>query len=506
MRKNTSHTRIHHVLDQTERTFQILVSAIIRKNLLDIKESGENGAIQLTDLESLNRQCMPVLRRIPLNSSLTLANSVGTEYLLYDDGLSWRTRFFTVGEDDAVWTRWEGIATITETWTERIVYDPRSQAWYQGATEHTRGDVYWLMPTTILPASNEHSISGAIRWEWQEQTYIATLHTPLHPIFVLMAILSGSKEGYIFLPTENDPIIISPSDRPEIEGNVQGESNISQTEGLVNAEISKFVEDWHEQELSRLEVTHFTIDEESWWAGISLMELGQQTFPIGIAIPEQDLAPDIQRDKTFLFYTIVSPAIVVLILLAIQARFFLRMLRELGQQQFDLTEDEEQKLRGLIQQGESLTQEFKSTLRWNLKTGKPGKEIELAWLKTVVAYLNTKGGKIFIGVRDDGEIFGLEADHFKNDDKLLLHVNNLIKQHIGLEFSRYITVELHTLDERNILVITCETSPEPVFLKHNNEELFYIRTGPASIKLSLSEVLKYVAHRQTMQNGYERKL
>ena len=86
----------------------------------------------------------------------------------------------------------------------------------------------------------------------------------------------------------------------------------------------------------------------------------------------------------------------------------------------------------------------------------------------------------------------------KNNDKLLLHVNNLIKQHIGLEFSRYITVELHTLNARHILVITCEISPEPVFLKHNNEEHFYIRTGPSSIKLSLSEVLRYVAHHQAM--------
>ena len=91
-----------------------------------------------------------------------------------------------------------------------------------------------------------------------------------------------------------------------------------------------------------------------------------------------------------------------------------------------------------------------------------------------------------------------EADNFKNTDKLLLYVNNLIKQHIGLEFSRFIMVELHTLDARNILVISCEASPDPVFLKHNNDEHFYIRPGPASIKLSLSEVLKYVAHRQTM--------
>ncbi len=42
--------------------------------------------------------------------------------------------------------------------------------------------------------------------------------------------------------------------------------------------------------------------------------------------------------------------------------------------------------------GESDLLEFKSTIRTNLHAGKPGKEIELAWLKSVVAFCNTEGG------------------------------------------------------------------------------------------------------------------
>ena len=74
---------------------------------------------------------------------------------------------------------------------------------------------------------------------------------------------------------------------------------------------------------------------------------------------------------------------------------------------------------GLIRYGESPNLEFKSTLRTNLKTGKAGKEIELAWLKSVVGFLNTDGGVLLIGVNDGGEVVSIAADQFENDDKCL---------------------------------------------------------------------------------------
>lgn len=38
--------------------------------------------------------------------------------------------------------------------------------------------------------------------------------------------------------------------------------------------------------------------------------------------------------------------------------------------------------------------------------------IRIAWLKAVVAFMNTDGGTLLIGVSDDGAIKGLDADNF----------------------------------------------------------------------------------------------
>ncbi|MEA1951818.1 MAG: putative DNA binding domain-containing protein, partial [Planctomycetota bacterium] len=83
--------------------------------------------------------------------------------------------------------------------------------------------------------------------------------------------------------------------------------------------------------------------------------------------------------------------------------------------------------------GESEQVEFKSTLRWNLHTGKPDKRIENACLKTVAAYLNSDGGVLLVGIDDEGRAVGLEPDQFANEDKLLLHWNGLIAKSIGPE-------------------------------------------------------------------------
>jgi len=81
----------------------------------------------------------------------------------------------------------------------------------------------------------------------------------------------------------------------------------------------------------------------------------------------------------------------------------------------------------LVEQGENTTIEFKSTLRVNLHTGQNDAKMELAILKTIAAFLNVNGGTLVIGVTDDGNPVGIGADKFANEDKMYLHLVNLIK-------------------------------------------------------------------------------
>jgi len=158
-------------------------------------------------------------------------------------------------------------------------------------------------------------------------------------------------------------------------------------------------------------------------------------------------------------------------------------------------DDSEDEIKTLIRAGENDALEFKSTLRWNLKANRADKNIELACLKTMVAFMNTEGGTLLVGVTDEGAITGIEADNFPNEDKFLLHFNNLVKEHIGLELAELISFGLKRIDDQSILVVDCGRSSAPVFLRHGSEEEFYVRVGPGSRKLPTSKVLDYVRAR-----------
>jgi ATP-dependent Lon protease len=145
----------------------------------------------------------------------------------------------------------------------------------------------------------------------------------------------------------------------------------------------------------------------------------------------------------------------------------------------------------LIQAGESDKIEFKSTLRWNLQTNRSDRNIQNSALKTIVAFLNSEGGTLLVGIDDDGNVLGTTLDQFENDDKYLLHVGNLLNDKIGKQFAALIRWNLKKIQGKKILRVDCDSSSTPVVLINNGGEEFYIRSGPSSVKLSPSEMMAY---------------
>ena len=156
------------------------------------------------------------------------------------------------------------------------------------------------------------------------------------------------------------------------------------------------------------------------------------------------------------------------------------------------SEHSEEDLLSLIRAGESDGLEFKSTLRWNLHADRSDKHIENECLKTVAGYLNGEGGVLLVGVDDEGEIIGLGKDHFKTEDKMLLHWVNLIKAYLGAGCMRFIRSTVHDVSSSRLLVVECLPAASPVFFNRDNEESFFVRMGNTTQALKPSEILAYI--------------
>jgi len=234
----------------------------------------------------------------------------------------------------------------------------------------------------------------------------------------------------------------------------------------------------------------FAFDEERWWCARNLVTGTGSGPQIVLAIPAEDLDRRLERvtdasTNILLFLLVVGVVLIGILTMRASRRLAaaqIRAPRVAGRDD----------VLALIRSGEGDQVEFKSTLRTNVATGKPGKEVEMSWLKSVVAFLNSLGGVLLVGVADDGELLGLAADRFPSEDKLMLHFNNLVKEHIGLQHARHIRSTVVDVDESQVLAVVCNPAEEPVFLRRGNDESFYVRVGPSSRKLGTSQMLEYL--------------
>jgi predicted HTH transcriptional regulator len=149
----------------------------------------------------------------------------------------------------------------------------------------------------------------------------------------------------------------------------------------------------------------------------------------------------------------------------------------------------------LIELGEGEQLELKSTLRVNLHTGQKDPRMELAILKSIAGFLNSRGGVLVIGVTDDGETLGLDADEFESEDRMNLHLVSLVRDRIGAQFLIYVHPRFEDRDGKRVLAVECWAANSPVFVKEAGGEKFYVRTGASTTELSPSQTQDFIKRR-----------
>ncbi|WP_420723940.1 GmrSD restriction endonuclease domain-containing protein [Hwanghaeella sp. LZ110] len=162
-------------------------------------------------------------------------------------------------------------------------------------------------------------------------------------------------------------------------------------------------------------------------------------------------------------------------------------------------------LEDMIAEGEGEELEFKSSLRWDYVEGTVNKKLEDVVLKTVAAFANSQGGTLLIGVKDDGEILGLEGDYHSlgqaDRDKYELHLRNLLNNSFGTSFvTSKIRVAFPEFGELEICQVDVQPASNPVIIKLKDkngqpQERFYVRSGNSSQEISLGEMHSYTTDR-----------
>lgn len=151
----------------------------------------------------------------------------------------------------------------------------------------------------------------------------------------------------------------------------------------------------------------------------------------------------------------------------------------------------------LIEKGENEKTEFKSSLCWDYQKKGKYKIIEIAVAKAVESFLNSDGGVVLIGVKDDKTLLGLEEDfgviNKPTEDAFELHFTNVIENYLGAENGPYVRVRFTEKKGKKVAVVVIpKRAPKPVFLTVDGEPSFHIRSGNSSRPLNVKEATEYV--------------
>jgi len=150
----------------------------------------------------------------------------------------------------------------------------------------------------------------------------------------------------------------------------------------------------------------------------------------------------------------------------------------------------------LIARGESKTVEFKSSARWDYRQQERNKILAAVIVKTFAGFLNASGGKLLVGVDDDGNPLGLERDYQtlkkKDRDGYEMFIMELVSTQLGKELCPYVHVTFHDINGQDVCLISVEASPKPVYIEEGNDARFYLRTGNATQPLNTKEAIEYM--------------
>jgi len=150
----------------------------------------------------------------------------------------------------------------------------------------------------------------------------------------------------------------------------------------------------------------------------------------------------------------------------------------------------------LLTMGEGKQVEFKSSARWGYNKGDRDEVVEQAIVRTVAGFLNTRGGTLLIGVRDDGEPIGLEKDYKLTKgsrDGFENWLTDLFEGSFGKPPLAGLSVSFQAIDGNDVCRIDVEASSSPVFVKRGNDRDLFVRFNNSTRLLNAEDVLQYVA-------------
>ena len=155
----------------------------------------------------------------------------------------------------------------------------------------------------------------------------------------------------------------------------------------------------------------------------------------------------------------------------------------------------------LLREDETYRVEFKRTARVPLNSDIPEKVINEGVIKTVAAFMNSKGGTLGVGISDDLDVIGIQPDlEFKKQDidGYQNWLSTLLMNSIGhASVANHVSIRFETVEGAVACLI--DVKPDPGFVYADTikgKDVFYVRVNNTTRILTGVEIVNYMKNRE----------
>ena len=116
--------------------------------------------------------------------------------------------------------------------------------------------------------------------------------------------------------------------------------------------------------------------------------------------------------------------------------------------------------------------------------------------KEVIAFANTRGGTLYIGVEDNGTVIGVDSA-----DRVTLQINNMVRDSIKPDITMFVHYETQVINDKQIIVVTVqEGTDRPYYLgsKGLKPSGVYVRNGTSTDPASDTVIRKMIKEQRAV--------
>ena len=118
------------------------------------------------------------------------------------------------------------------------------------------------------------------------------------------------------------------------------------------------------------------------------------------------------------------------------------------------------------------------------------RELTNGLTKEVLAFINTQGGSIYIGVNDDGSITGVT-----DSDQTMLRIASMLRDSIHPDAMMFVSIQAEQKEDKDIIHLTISSGTnKPYYLIKNGLKPsgVYVRQGSASVQASPEQIRQMI--------------